>query len=413
MAGQEKDYRYLIVGGGMTADAAVRGIRSLDTEGSIGLIGVDPEAPYNRPPLTKGLWKGNPVDKIWRGTAKRSVDLHLGRMAVSLDPDAHTVTDDQGRTYGYDKLLLATGGFPRRLPFDSGRAPDESGIIYYRTFQDYQRLRALANQAFDGSSPAFVVIGGGFIGSEITAALAMNGQRVTMVFPGEFIAQRMFPHDLAAYVTDYFRGKGVAIASNASVVDVARSGNGFRVTIRDEHTSQEQVLFGQAVVAGIGILPAVELAEAAGLKVDAGIVVDEGLRTSHADVYAAGDVARFYNPALSKWMRVEHEDNANTMGTTAGKAMAGARVVYHHLPFFYSDLFDLGYEAVGELDSRLQTVEDWHERFKKGVVYYLSEGRVRGVLLWNVWGKTEAARELIARPGTFSSTDLAGCISFD
>ncbi len=167
-------------------------------------------------------------------------------------------------------------------------------------------------------------------------------------------------------------------------------------------------------MAGIGIVPAVELAEGAGLKVDAGIEVDQGLRTSHPDVYAAGDVARFYNPALAKWMRVEHEDNANTMGTAAGKAMAGAPVTYDHLPFFYSDLFELGYEAVGELDSRLQTVEDWQERFKKGIVYYLGDGRVRGVLLWNVWGKIDAARASLSHVPVHSlTTDLAGCIAMD
>ncbi len=193
MAGQDKHYRYLIVGGGMTADAAVRGIRSLDTEGSIGLIGAEPDAPYSRPPLTKALWKGKPVDKIWRRTADRGVELHLGRRVVSLDPEAHTVIDDEGTRYGYDKLLLATGGYPRRLPFDSDRASTNGGIVYYRTFQDYQRVRAFAVQGPAGAAAQFVVIGGGFIGSEIAAALAMNDQRVTMVFPDEFIGQRMFP----------------------------------------------------------------------------------------------------------------------------------------------------------------------------------------------------------------------------
>ncbi|HEX5444620.1 MAG TPA: oxidoreductase C-terminal domain-containing protein, partial [Pirellulales bacterium] len=131
-------------------------------------------------------------------------------------------------------------------------------------------------------------------------------------------------------------------------------------------------------------------------------------RTSQADIYAAGDVANFYNPLLDQQMRVEHEDNANTMGRMAGQAMAGREVSYDHLPFFYSDLFDLGYEAVGETDSRLETVVDWQDQFKKGVIYYLRERRVRGVLLWNVWEQVDAARKLIAEPGPFDANALKG-----
>jgi 3-phenylpropionate/trans-cinnamate dioxygenase ferredoxin reductase subunit len=143
--------------------------------------------------------------------------------------------------------------------------------------------------------------------------------------------------------------------------------------------------------------------------VDHGILVDESLRTSAPEVYAAGDVARFYNPDLDKYLRVEHEDNANTMGRAAGRAMAGASDPYHHLPFFYSDLFDLGYEAVGELDPSLELIADWQEEpYRKGVVYYLREGRVRGVLLWNLWEQVDAARALIRQPGPFRAGDLMG-----
>jgi len=144
----------------------------------------------------------------------------------------------------------------------------------------------------------------------------------------------------------------------------------------------------------------------AGLETGDGIVVDDFLRTSQPDIYAAGDVASFYNPALEQRLRVEHEDNANTMGRTAGRNMAGKREPYHHLPFFYSDLFDLGYEAVGEVDSRLNALADWKEPHREGVVYYQKEGRVRGVLLWNVWGQVDAARELIAGKRSFQSGDL-------
>jgi NADPH-dependent 2,4-dienoyl-CoA reductase/sulfur reductase-like enzyme len=169
-----------------------------------------------------------------------------------------------------------------------------------------------------------------------------------------------------------------------------------------------QTFYADGVIAGLGIEPNVSLAQAAGLEIDNGIVVDEGLRTSYPDIYAAGDVAHFFNPLLGKRIRVEHEDNANTMGRAAGQAMAGNSAPYHHLPFFYSDLFELGYEAVGELNPRLETVADWKERYREGVIYYLEHGRVRGVLLWNTWGQVDAARALIAEPGPFRAEDLRG-----
>ncbi|HET9515068.1 MAG TPA: FAD-dependent oxidoreductase, partial [Gemmatimonadales bacterium] len=151
-----------------------------------------------------------------------------------------------------------------------------------------------------------------------------------------------------------------------------------------------------------------QLAEQAGLKVENGIVVDQFLRTSQPDVYAAGDVANFHNPSLDGRLRVEHEDNANTMGRIAGLNLAGRATPYDHLPFFYSDLFDLGYEAVGDTDARYQTVADWKEPFREGVVYYLKDGRVRGVLLWNTWGQVDHARSLIAEPGPFTPQTLPG-----
>jgi NADPH-dependent 2,4-dienoyl-CoA reductase/sulfur reductase-like enzyme len=161
-------------------------------------------------------------------------------------------------------------------------------------------------------------------------------------------------------------------------------------------TQSGRTLDADLVVAGLGIVPATDLAEAAGLDVDDGIVVDElGRAGGRDDVFAAGDVARFPVPALGGSRRVEHEDHANTHGRHVGANMAGAGVPYHHLPFFYSDLFELGYEAVGDVDSRLETIAEWAEPMRKGVVCYREDGRARGFLLWDVWGKVDAARELI------------------
>jgi 3-phenylpropionate/trans-cinnamate dioxygenase ferredoxin reductase subunit len=386
------DYRYLIIGGGMTAAAAADGIREVDSTGTIGLISAEPDSPYNRPPLSKALWKGEPLETIWRKTENKRVEIQLCRIVKEIVPTQKRVVDDEEKVFTYEKLLLATGGKPRRLPFGDGQ------IIYFRTLSDYRRLRALTE-----TRRRFAVIGGGFIGSEIAAALALNGKEVVMIFPGKDIGDRLFPRALAEFVSSFYRNKGVELLAGEKIIGLEARGNQ-----RVLKTSTDREIVADCVVAGVGIEPNVELAQSLGLKIENGIVVDEFLRTSHPDIHAAGDVAAFYNPALEKRIRVEHEDNANSMGRLAGRNMAGKSEPYDHLPFFYSDMFDLGYEAVGEVDSRLETFADWKRPNEEGVIYYLEGGRVRGVLLWNVWEQVEAARQLIAEPGPFKVEDLEG-----
>jgi 3-phenylpropionate/trans-cinnamate dioxygenase ferredoxin reductase subunit len=370
-------YRYLIVGGGMTADSACRGIRDHDAEGAIGVGSAESHEPYARPPLSKGLWSGKEEDSIFRGTADLGADLHPGRRIVALDLAARSATDDASETHEYDKVLLATGGTPRRIP------TGDDDVIYFRTLDDYRRLHALA-----GDGVRVAVIGGGFIGSEIAAALATSGCDVTMVFPEAGIGARLFPAELSAFVNGYYREKGVTVLADELVEEVSPGS----VT-----TNRGTVVAADAIVAGLGIVPATELADAIGLAVDDGILVDEhGRAGGRDDVFAAGDVARFPVPALGGTRRVEHEDHANTHGRVVGANMAGADEPYDHLPFFYSDLFDLGYEAVGDVDSRLDTVAEWTEPNRQGVVAYVDgEGRARGFLLWDTWGKVDSARELI------------------
>jgi len=385
-------YQYLIVGASMAGDAAVRGIRDADPSGTIGLIGAEPDPPYNRPPLTKGLWKGQKEEDIWRATAEFGTTLHLGRTVRSIEVAAKRVTDDRGETYAYDRLLLATGGTPKRLDIPG------DDILYYRTYRDYEQLRALAERG-----QRFAVIGGGFIGSELAAALAMNGKTVTLILRGKGIGSGMFPAGLSAFLNAYYTEKGVAVVTGETVSDVSQTGRTTAVS-----TTAGRKVEVDGAVAGVGIRPNTDLAQAAGLNVDDGIVVDQHLRTSQAEVFAAGDAARFYNPALGEYVRVEHEDNANTMGQAAGRNMGGQAVSYDHLPFFYSDLFDLGYEAVGDLRASLVIVEDWKDPYREGVVYYLRGGRIRGVLLWNVWEQVDNARRLIAAPGPFTADNVKG-----
>jgi 3-phenylpropionate/trans-cinnamate dioxygenase ferredoxin reductase subunit len=375
--------RYVIVGGSMTANAAAQGIREVDAQGAIKIIGAEPHSPYARPPLSKALWKGQPEDSVWLPKVE-GLELLTGRRVSKVDRKARRVTDDRGDSHPYDKLLLATGGTPKRLPFGG------DSVVYFRTLDDYRRLRRGGKRA--------VVIGGGFIGSEIAAALSMDGRQVSMIFPEDGICARAFPKDLAAFVTGYYREKGVEVLTGDVPTAISESGAVRSKSGRD--------LPADLIVAGLGIAPETRLAEEAGLTVRDGIVVDAQLRTSDPDILAAGDVARFHSEVLETEMRVEHEDNANTMGRLAGQSMAGASVAWRHVPMFYSDLFDLGYEAVGEIDSRLQTVADWKVPFREGVVYYLRDGRVRGVLLWNTWGQVDNARALLAERGP--QRDLKG-----
>jgi 3-phenylpropionate/trans-cinnamate dioxygenase ferredoxin reductase component len=233
----------------------------------------------------------------------------------------------------------------------------------------------------------------------------MNGKEVVMIFPDQGIGERVFPRDLSQYVSSFYKQKGIELLAGEKIVTLEARGNQH---VLKTVTKREIVVDG--VVAGIGLEPNIELAQSAGLKTDDGIVVDEFLRARHPDIYAAGDVAAFHSAALGKRIRVEHEDNANSMGRSAGRNMADMHESYNHLPSFYSDMFELGYEAVGEVDSRLETFADWKRPNEEGVVYYLKNARVRGVLLWNVWGQVQAARELIAESGPFTAKDIEGLL---
>ncbi|MGY3041225.1 3-phenylpropionate/trans-cinnamate dioxygenase ferredoxin reductase subunit [Rhodanobacter sp. TND4EL1] len=390
----EHIHDYLIIGGGMAADAAAKAIREVDAAANIGMVGDDPSPPYQRPPLSKALWKGDksPAD-VDLGTAASVTSLHLGRRITALDRAAHVAHDAQGDSYRYRRLLLATGATPRLLPFNGGER-----LIHFRTLADYEALRHYAQPG------AYIaVIGGGFIGCELAAALCSVGCKVSLLFPGETIGAGRYPEALAHHLDDYYRSRGVDLHPGTRVVGGEAARGGVKLEL-----SNGEIMLVEAAVAGLGVTPNVTLAEQAGLAIDDGIVVDDQLRSSDPDIWAAGDVANFHSVSLDRRMRVEHEDAAVSMGRHAGRAMAGIAGDYVIQPFFYSDLFDLGYEAVGLLDTRLQVVEDWREPYREGVVYYLDGGRVRGVLLWNTWDQVDAARALIAEPGPFDAASLHG-----
>jgi 3-phenylpropionate/trans-cinnamate dioxygenase ferredoxin reductase subunit len=395
-------YKYIIVGGGLAGASAIEGIRERDQKGAILLIGNEKHLPYDRPPLSKKLWFGKKtVEEIFLHKKEfyeqNNVTATIGTIVTSLDPKNKIVTDNRGRTYGFKKLLLATGGVPRVLPIHGGTL---EGICYYRTLDDYLRLR---KESSEGKSA--VVIGGGFIGSEMAAALSANKVDVTMVFPDPFLMGRAFPEGLGRAIQDQYVSRGIKVLSKERPSAFSKNGSRF-VT----YTVSGKKIESDLVLVGIGVAPSLDLPRKAGLQTADGVIVDEYLQASLPDIYAAGDVAFFHYTALGKQKRVEHWDNALNQGKWAGRNMTGARERYTYMPYFFSDLFEFGYEAVGDVDASLETFADWQKVNDTGVIYYLRDGKVRGVMLCNVWDKVETARALIRRAEPMTPETLRNAI---
>jgi NADPH-dependent 2,4-dienoyl-CoA reductase/sulfur reductase-like enzyme len=396
-----QSYSYVIVGAGLAGASAVEGIRQVDPRGSILLLGAEKDLPYDRPPLSKQLWTGGKTvagiilhDEGFYKT--NAVDLRLETEVTQIDAAAHTIRDSQDNAYRYGRLLLATGGTPRHLNIPGG---ESEGISYYRTLHDYHRLR---DTAVEGKT--VLVIGGGFIGSEIAASLRANNLAVTMIFPSAWLVSRVFPESLGRYLTEQYRAKGIEILTDDEPISIYHNGNGYVTRTRGGLEIRRDL-----IVAGIGITPNLALAQSAGLSTANGVIVNEYLQTSEPDIYAAGDIALFPEVGFGP-RRLEHWDNAVNQGKHAGRNMAGAHEPFTYIPFFFSDLFDFGYEAVGDIDSRLTTFADWQEANKTGVIYYLDGDRLRGAMMCNVWGKVDAARELIQKAQPVSAESLRGAI---
>lgn len=396
-----QSYSYVIVGAGLSGASAVEGIRQVDKRGSILLLGAEEDLPYDRPPLSKQLWTGGKTvteivlhDEAFYKT--NAVDVRLGTEVTQIDAAAHTICDNQDNACRYERLLLATGGTPRRLSIPGG---DLEGISYYRTLHDYRELRGAA---VEGKS--VLVIGGGFIGSEMAASLRTNKLSVTMIFPSPWLVSRVFPESLGRYLTEQYRAKGVEVLAGDVPLSIQRDGHQYVTATRAGREVRTDL-----VLVGIGITPNLLLAQSAGLSTDNGVLVNEFLQTSASDIYASGDIARFPEAGFGP-RRLEHWDNAVSQGKHAGRNMAGASEPFSYIPFFFSDLFEFGYEAVGDIDSRLTTFADWQEENKTGVIYYLDGQRMRGAMMCNVWGKVDEARALIQKAQPVSPESLRGAI---
>jgi 3-phenylpropionate/trans-cinnamate dioxygenase ferredoxin reductase component len=400
-------HTYVIVGGGLAGASAIEGIRQHDPDGSILMLARENYAPYQRPPLSKDLWFGRATldelsvypDAFYR---EHGVELLLRREAIELDPARHLVWDERGVEHGYGHLLLATGGRPRRLAMPGAEI---DGLHYFRNLEDYVYLSRRLDR-FEH----VLVVGGGFIGVELAAALRQAGKEVTLLVDREYPLFRVLPRELGLAVAERYRSEGIETVSEDKLVALEESQGLIRA-----HTAGGGVISTQTVLVGIGIEPDVDLAEAAGLDVDDGIVVDEFARTTDPDIYAAGDVARYPCVPLGHNLRVEHWDHAREHGRCAGANLAGATEAYEGIPYFFSDLFDLGIEGVGDLDPSLRVEMVWREESPSapgsaGVVFYVRDDVTRGVLLWNVRDAVDWARALVRAGRPRSGAERAASV---
>ncbi|HEX7351092.1 NAD(P)/FAD-dependent oxidoreductase [Brachybacterium sp.] len=395
----EHRYDHVIIGGGVAADAAARALREAAPDASIAILSADPHSPVYRPALSKELWHGessDPESQELHTAEDTGVALFTSTLVTELLPHSHTVVTARGQVVHYGTALLATGSSARHLP-----GVHDDRVVGLRTVGDYRHLRGLAR---DGAR--IVVVGGGYLGTEVAAALTRTGAEVTLAHSGQRILEHMLPASLTEHLEQVFAEHGITLVPGFRLAGID---TGDELTLRSEGGV---VLTADAALLGLGAELNTTLAEHGGLDLERGaVVVDRSLRTSAPDVFAAGDIALFHDPLLGL-RHVEHVDNAEASGTTAGKNMAGGDETYEYTPLFFSDLFEDGYEAIGRLDASLEMREVWNPERTAAVVHYLEDGRIEGVLLWNTWDSVPRAREVMAasQEGELAADALEGRI---
>jgi 3-phenylpropionate/trans-cinnamate dioxygenase ferredoxin reductase subunit len=366
-----KSQRFVIVGAALAGASAAAALREGGFDGQVTLIGAEPVMPYNRPPLSKGYLRGedrfedqlvNPAGYY----AEHDITLRSGVRAAAIDARRKIVTLERGDEVPYDRLLVATGGRNRTL---TGPGADQPGIFQLRTVEDCDRIRVVAKPGRRA-----VVIGLGFIGSEVTASLRQMGVEVTAVEGHPVPLARVLGPEVGAVLGGIHREKGVELVLEDSVAAFEGAGRVERV-----RTKKGRVLPCDFVVAGIGIVPNAELLAAAGAAVDNGVLVDEHCRTSVPDVYAAGDVANHRHPLFGR-LRVEHWNNAYRQGRAAARAMLDGPEPYDYLHTFWSDQYEHVVEYVGFAASWDRLVFRGDPASRKFLGFYLKDGLVRAAV---------------------------------
>jgi 3-phenylpropionate/trans-cinnamate dioxygenase ferredoxin reductase subunit len=396
------DTTYVVVGASLAGAKASESLREAGYDGRLVLVGDERELPYERPPLSKALLKGEAGrekafvhDESWY--ADHDVELRLGTAATGLHRAERVVELAGGERLSYDKLLLTTGSAPRRLDVAGG---DLEGIHYLRRLGQAEGLRDTL--AAGGS---MVVVGGGWIGLEVAAAARHHGVEVVLVEPQPTPLFGVLGREVGDVFAALHRSHGVELRTGVGVD--AFTGDGGRVT--GVRTSDGRVHEAGLVVVGVGIRPNTRLAEQAGLDVDNGVVVDEMLRTSAPDIYAAGDVANAWNPLLGTRLRVEHWANAANQGKAAGLSMAGSGEPYAKIPYFFTDQYDLSMEYHGyvDRDGADQVVLRGDPAGERWLAFWLRDGRVLAGMNVNDWDAADDIKRLARERAVVDPARLA------
>lgn len=393
---------FIIVGGGLAGAIAAQTLREEGFDGRITLLGQEPNAPYERPPLSKDYLQGKADrDSIFVHAepwyAEHGVDLSLGTAVTSLDPAARTVTTDAGAQLHYDKLLLATGSKPRRLEVPGA---DLDGVYDLRNVEDSERIKIHFARA-----KRVVIIGAGWIGLETAAAARAAGLDVTLLVSGDLPLQRVLGLEVAPIFAELHRSHGVDLRYRTTAVELIGRQRAVTAVILSDGTKID----ADMVIVGVGVVPRIELAAEAGLKVGDGIVVDEHLRTSDPDIFAAGDIAHAYNPRLGRHIRVEHWANARRQGVVAAKAMLGQDAVDLRPSYFYTDQYDLSMEYTGDIGPAGydRVIIRRYADSSQVIVFWLYEQRVQAGMNINIWDVTEDVERLVQAARPINVDDLA------
>ena len=378
---------FVIVGGGMAGAKAAETLREEGFDGRIVLIGAESLRPYERPPLSKDYLRGETEqEKVHVHSeayyGEHDIDLRLGREVSRLDTGSREVTLDDGETLRYDRLLLATGAEPRRLPIPGA---DLDGVLYLRTVPDSDRIRERLDR---GGS--LVVVGAGWIGAEVAASARQRGMEVTIVEPMSVPLERVLGPEMGAFYRDVHADQGVQLLLGTGV-EAFEGGT----AVERVRTNDGQTLDCDAVVVGVGVKPRTALAEAAGLAMGDGVLADELLQTSAEGVFAAGDVVSAQHPFYGQRIRVEHWANALEQGPAAARNMLGAGAPYDKLPYFFSDQYDVGMEYAGYATSWDRVVVRGDLAGREFIAFWLAGDRVLAGMNVNVWDVTDTIQRLI------------------
>ncbi len=375
----------VIVGGGLAGALAAQTLREENFGGPVVLITREDRLPYERPPLSKAfLVEGINFENARANDEafykEHDIDLRTAVEATALDSAAHRLTLSTGEQLQYGKLLIATGADPVRPPIPGA---DGEAVHLLRTVDDSARLR----EAITGGG-RIVIVGAGWIGSEVAASARTLGADVTVVEQAALPLERILGERLGAFFADLHRSHGVDLRLSNGVSAIEHGGR--RVVLADG-----SAVDAAAVLLAVGARPAVALAQSGGLEVDNGVLADELLRTSAEDVWVAGDSANAMHPRYGR-LRVEHWDNAREQGVAAARSMLGKGEPYARIPYFFSDQYDLGLEYFGRHDPADElTIEGDIEAALFRAIWRDSGGTVTAAMHVNDWDAGDELRALV------------------